>query len=58
MISEANHYTTFLKFARQYGDDRKVDEKWQALLAYEANLMKTSGKKKPCTANCSADTIP
>ena len=47
MISEANHYTTFLKFVRQYGSDRaKVDEKWQALLAHEANLIKNLGKKE------------
>ena len=41
MISEANHYTMFLKFARQYGDNLKeVNEKWQDLLVFEANIMK------------------
>lgn len=40
MISEANHYTMFLNFARKYGDQKKVDEKWQSLLEYEAKIMK------------------
>jgi tRNA-(ms[2]io[6]A)-hydroxylase len=39
MISEANHYTTFLKFAREYQDRVIVDEKWNALLAFEAEMM-------------------
>lgn len=40
MISEANHYTMFLKFARKYGDDiNVVNQKWEDLLAYEAKLM-------------------
>ena len=47
MISEANHYTTFLSFARQYGKSREiVDQKWQSLLAYEAKLMKKLGKEE------------
>src|SRR5690606_23148643 len=32
MVSEANHYTMFLKFARTYGPREEVDQKWQALL--------------------------
>ena len=43
MISEANHYTTFLTLARSYQDRAIVDEKWKALLAFEANLMKARG---------------
>lgn len=47
MISEANHYTTFLGFARKYGKSRvAVDQKWEALLAYEAKLIKNLGKKE------------
>ncbi|MEA1784924.1 tRNA-(ms[2]io[6]A)-hydroxylase [Arenibacter sp. GZD96] len=46
MISEASHYTLFLKFARQYGDRDDVDAKWQALLTFEANIMKDLGKKE------------
>ncbi|MFN3908199.1 MAG: tRNA-(ms[2]io[6]A)-hydroxylase [Flavobacterium sp.] len=39
MKSEAGHYTMFLKFARKYDDVEKVNKKWQALLAYEAQVM-------------------
>ena len=46
MISEAGHYTLFLKFARQYGDREAVDKKWQDLLEYEAEIMKNLGKKE------------
>lgn len=46
MVSEANHYTMFLGFARQYGDRKVVDEKWQQLLEYEAQIMKDLGKKE------------
>lgn len=40
MISEANHYTMFLNFARKFGDRKEVDKKWEDLLAYEAEIMK------------------
>ncbi|MGB5509284.1 tRNA-(ms[2]io[6]A)-hydroxylase [Robiginitalea sp.] len=43
MISEAGHYTMFLKFARQYGNREEVDKKWEALLVYEAEIMKGLG---------------
>jgi tRNA-(ms[2]io[6]A)-hydroxylase len=46
MISEANHYTMFLGFARKYGDREEVDKKWQKLLAYEADIMTKLGKKE------------
>ena len=46
MVSEANHYTMFLKFARQYGDRQEVDQKWNALLEYEAELMSKLGTKE------------
>lgn len=46
MVSEANHYTMFLGFARQYGDRKTVDEKWQELLEFEAQIMKELGKKE------------
>lgn len=46
MVSEANHYTMFLSFARQYGDRKEVDEKWQDLLTFEAQIMKDLGKKE------------
>jgi tRNA-(ms[2]io[6]A)-hydroxylase len=46
MISEANHYTSFLGFARQYGEREDVDQKWEALLDYEANIMKSLSKSE------------
>jgi len=46
MVSEANHYTMFLGFARQYGDRQEVDKKWQELLDYEAQIMKDLSKKE------------
>lgn len=46
MVSEANHYTMFLGFARQYGDRKEVDKKWQQLLDYEAEIMKNLSKKE------------
>ena len=46
MISEAGHYTMFLNFARKYGDRKEVDEKWEALLDYEAGIMKSLGNKE------------
>ncbi|MDA0773385.1 MAG: tRNA-(ms[2]io[6]A)-hydroxylase [Bacteroidetes bacterium] len=46
MISEAHHYTLFLKLARQYETEAVVQKKWQSLLDYEANLMKDLGTKE------------
>ncbi|MCH2489136.1 MAG: tRNA-(ms[2]io[6]A)-hydroxylase [Flavobacteriales bacterium] len=43
MVSEANHYTMFLGFARKYGERAEVDAKWNELLAYEAEVMKDLG---------------
>ena len=47
MISEANHYTLFLKLAHQYAPKEiDVETKWQQLLAFEAGLMKELGNKE------------
>jgi tRNA-(ms[2]io[6]A)-hydroxylase len=46
MISEANHYTLFLKFARDYGGRALADEKWEALLKYEAQVMENLGTQE------------
>ena len=43
MVSEANHYTMFLGFARKYGNLDEVNKKWQDLLEYEADIMKNLG---------------
>ena len=36
----------FLSFARQYGDRKEVNNKWEQLLIYEAEIMKDLGKKE------------
>ena len=46
MVSEANHYTMFLGFARKYGERKEVDKKWQDLLDYEAKIMADLGKSQ------------
>ena len=46
MISEANHYTMFLGFARKYGNKEEVDKKWQELLTFEAEIMKNLSKNE------------
>lgn len=46
MVSEANHYTLFLNFARTYGDRTEVDKKWQELLVFEAEIMGNLGTKE------------
>ncbi len=43
MESEANHYTLFIGLARKYGNREEVDELWDKLLTYEAELMKDLG---------------
>jgi len=44
MESEARHYTTFLGFARKYGQGVDVDRCWNAFLEFEAALMNQYGK--------------
>ena len=46
MISEAGHYTTFIGFARQLGDAEKVNQRWEEWLDYEAEIIKSYGKKE------------
>jgi tRNA 2-(methylsulfanyl)-N6-isopentenyladenosine37 hydroxylase len=44
MISEATHYTTFIGFARQYGNRDTVDERWKQWLEYESAIIRNYGK--------------
>ncbi len=47
MISEANHYTLFIGFARKYGSHvEDIDERWQQWLRYESEIIKNYGKKE------------
>jgi tRNA-(ms[2]io[6]A)-hydroxylase len=45
MVSEANHYTTFLNFAKKYSKDVDVDKRWKEWLEFEGNLIQSYGKK-------------
>ena len=44
MESEARHYVTFLNFAKKYGGNIDVNDRWEKFLKFEADLMKTYGK--------------
>lgn len=46
MISEAGHYTTFLKFARKYTEKVDVDKRWSEWLEFEGELITNYGKKE------------
>lgn len=46
MISEANHYTTFIGFARKYADGVDVDKRWQEFLDFEASIIQKYGNRE------------
>ena len=46
MISEAGHYTTFLKFARKYTEKVDVDKRWAEWLEFEGELITNYGTKE------------
>ena len=46
MISEANHYTTFIGFARKLGNPEKVNQRWEEWLEYESEIIKSYGTKE------------
>lgn len=46
MISEANHYTTFIKLAKKYIDSDLIDNRWKEFLEYEAKVVANYGKKE------------
>jgi tRNA-(ms[2]io[6]A)-hydroxylase len=46
MASEAEHYATFIGFARKYGTGVDVEKRWQEFLDFEASLMEKYGKKE------------
>lgn len=46
MISEAGHYTTFIGFARKYGVDVNVDNRWKEWVAFEASIIENYGKQE------------
>jgi tRNA-(ms[2]io[6]A)-hydroxylase len=46
MISEATHYTMFLRLAKKYAGDIDVDTRWKDFLTYEAEVVKNYGKSE------------
>ncbi len=46
MISEAGHYTLFLKLARKLSAGTDVDKRWQEWLDYEAQVIQNYGKEE------------
>jgi tRNA 2-(methylsulfanyl)-N6-isopentenyladenosine37 hydroxylase len=46
MISEATHYTLFIKFAKKYAQGEDVDKRWKEWLEYEAEVISRYGKKE------------
>lgn len=46
MVSEANHYTMFISFARKYAQTYDVDNRWQEILDQEAIIIAKYGKKE------------
>jgi tRNA-(ms[2]io[6]A)-hydroxylase len=46
MVSEAGHYTLFISYARKYGKDIDVDNRWKELVEFEGELIKSYGKSE------------
>lgn len=46
MISEANHYTLFIGFARDYFGSGKTEQRWQEWLDYEGEIIRNFGTRE------------
>ena len=46
MVSEAGHYTIFITFARTYGKHINVEKRWQELVEFEGEIIKSYGKSE------------
>jgi tRNA-(ms[2]io[6]A)-hydroxylase len=46
MISEAGHYTMFIRLAKKYAVTIDVDKRWKEFLAYEAQVIQNYGKSE------------
>lgn len=44
MVSEAIHYTTFIRLAKKYADGIDVDKRWKEYLEHEAIVIQNYGK--------------
>jgi tRNA-(ms[2]io[6]A)-hydroxylase len=46
MESEAGHYTTFISYARKYGEGIDVEKRWREWLDFEASIITNYGKSE------------
>lgn len=46
MISEAAHYTMFIRLAKKYANGIDVDKRWKEFLDYEAGVIQNYGKSE------------
>jgi tRNA-(ms[2]io[6]A)-hydroxylase len=46
MESEAGHYTTFITYARKYGEGIDVEKRWREWLEFEASVIAKYGKSE------------
>jgi len=46
MISEATHYSMFIRLAKKYCEDIDVDKRWKEYLAHEAIVIQNYGKQE------------
>ncbi|HVW14300.1 MAG TPA: tRNA-(ms[2]io[6]A)-hydroxylase [Mucilaginibacter sp.] len=46
MVSEATHYSTFIRLAKKYCSNLDVDKRWKEFLEYEASVIKNYGKSE------------
>ncbi|MBS1530444.1 MAG: tRNA-(ms[2]io[6]A)-hydroxylase [Bacteroidetes bacterium] len=44
MVSEATHYSMFIRLAKKYCSNLDVDKRWKEFLDYEAQVIKNYGK--------------
>jgi tRNA-(ms[2]io[6]A)-hydroxylase len=46
MVSEAAHYSMFIRLAKKYAGHIDVDRRWKQYLAYEAEVVQNYGKSE------------
>ncbi|SHG21220.1 tRNA-(ms[2]io[6]A)-hydroxylase [Flavobacterium segetis] len=46
MESEAGHYTTFITYARKYGNGIDVEKRWREWIEFEASVIENYGKSE------------
>lgn len=46
MVSEANHYTLFIGFARKYAQTIDVEKRWNEILEFEGQIIQKYGKSE------------